>query len=130
MAVEESVRVVDRDHRLRVWAGGDSLGQYVGNRLLAPLSDRERSDVELDYHISTGLVRPDFFDWPGHLRAVMARPAPPEALVLMIGGNDTQPMLGPSGQVLATGSEPWFDEYRRRVAEVMDIARGDRKSVV
>ncbi len=52
----------------------------------------------------------------------MGRPAPPEALVLMIGGNDNQPMLSPTGGALATGSDPWFAEYRRRVGEVMDIA--------
>ena len=58
-------RVVDGSQRLRLWAGGDSMGEYIGNQLLSTLSDRDRSDVELDYRISTGLARPDYFDWPG-----------------------------------------------------------------
>lgn len=110
---------VDPEHKLRLWSGGDSMGQYVGNQLRAPLSDRDLTDVELDYHISTGLARPDYYDWPARIHQVMTRPQPPDALVLMIGGNDNQPMRR-DGAVLAVGSPEWLSEYRARVAGIMD----------
>ena len=115
-------RPVDPSDKLRVWAGGDSLGEYIGNRLLHPLSSPELSQVELDYHISTGLARPDFFDWQKELWDVMNRERPPEALVFMVGGNDNQGMRREDGTVAELGTEEWRQEYARRVAFVMDVA--------
>lgn len=115
-------RAVTAEARLRLWAGGDSLGEYVGNQLLAPLSDRNLTAVELDFHIGTGLTRPDTYDWEARIDEVMARPEPPEALVFMVGGNDNQPMRA-GGQNLAVGSEPWLAEYRARVVDLMDSTR-------
>ena len=115
-----TLRPVDENQRLRLWAGGDSLGEYVGNQLLHPLADPVFTDVELDFQISTGLTRPDYFDWPGHLREIMAQEAAPEALIFMVGGNDNQDMIR-DDIVLGYGSPEWAHEYRRRVTEVMDL---------
>ncbi len=115
-------RAITADARLRLWAGGDSLGEYVGNQLLAPLSDRNLTAVELDFHIGTGLTRPDTYSWQARIDEVMARPEPPEALVFMVGGNDNQPMRA-NDQNLAVGSEPWLAEYRARVTGLMEAIR-------
>ncbi len=117
-----AARVVTPESRLRLWAGGDSLGEYVGNQLLAPLSDRRLTAVDLDFHIGTGLTRPDTYDWPARIGAIMARPEPPEALVFMVGGNDNQPMRA-GDQNLAVGSGPWLAEYRVRVVGIMESTR-------
>lgn len=115
-------RAVTPEARLRLWAGGDSLGEYVGNQLLAPLSNRDLTAVELDFHIGTGLTRPDTYDWAARIDELMARPEPPEALVFMVGGNDNQPMRA-GGRNLPVGSEPWLAEYRARVVDLLDSAR-------
>lgn len=112
-------RAVTPEARLRLWAGGDSLGEYVGNQLLAPLSNRSLTAVELDFHIGTGLTRPDTYDWEARIDEIMARPDRPEALVFMVGGNDNQPMRA-DGQNLDVGSAPWLAEYRARVVDLMD----------
>ena len=116
---EPVLRSIDHNEKLRVWAGGDSLGEYVGNQLLFPISDTDLTDVELSYHISTGLARPDYFNWLAEIGGVMNQPSPPEALVFMVGGNDDQNMLR-DADVLEVGSEPWYDEYRHRVSTFMD----------
>lgn len=107
--------------RLRLWAGGDSLGEYVGNQLLFPISDSDLTDVALDYRISTGLARPDYFDWQAQITSVMAQDEPPEALVFMVGGNDDQNMLDGS-DVLDFATAAWFEEYRERVTTIMDVS--------
>jgi hypothetical protein len=114
-------RAIDPDDKLRIWAGGDSLGEYIGNRLLDPLANRELTEVELDFRISTGLTRPDYFNWQQQLWDVMHRERPPEALVFMVGGNDDQNMLV-DGAVVELRSEAWKAEYGRRAAFVMDLA--------
>lgn len=117
--VERPLRAIDGRDRLRLWAGGDSLGEYVGNQLRYPIADAELTDVELDYHISTGLARPDYFDWAGRMRELMRSETPPEALVFMVGGNDDQNMIA-DGSVLDAGSPEWYLEYGNRVASIMD----------
>lgn len=129
---------------MRIWSGGDSLGEYVGSQLLYQVVDPSLATVSLDYHISTGITRPDYFDWPATLSSVMTPPASedaelstsaevpeesapflrPEALVYMVGGNDNQPMRV-GEEKLATNSPEWLQEYRRRVGLLMDIAAYD-----
>jgi hypothetical protein len=114
-----TMRTVSSTEKLRLWAGGDSLGEYVGSQLLSPVANAELTEIVLDYHISTGLARPDYFDWQAQLATVMSQERPPEALVFMVGGNDDQNMAASTG-IVATGSPEWYAEYRRRVAAVMD----------
>ncbi len=118
------LRDISSSEPIRVWAGGDSLGEYVGSRLQYKVADLDLSTFTLDYHISTGIARPDYFDWPANLSNVMLAnddPATrPEAIVYMVGGNDDQPMLGEDGK-LATNSAEWLVEYRTRVGLMMDI---------
>lgn len=119
-----TMREITSDAPLRVWAGGDSLGEYVGSRLQYKVADLSIAEFQLDYHISTGLTRPDYFDWPAQLSTTMlAGDDPsrrPEAIIFMAGGNDDQPMRTDDAK-LATNSAEWLDEYRRRVATMMDI---------
>ncbi len=122
-ATTSTIRVVDQTSRLRLWAGGDSLGEYVGNQLLHPIADPDLVDVRLDYNISTGLSRPDYFDWPARLREVMATDPSPEVLVFMVGGNDNQNMLV-DGDVVETDTAAWYREYERRIRSIVDETSG------
>ncbi len=120
----QALRTVSPSKPLLVWAGGDSLGEYVGSRLQYRIIDTDLAQVALDYHISTGITRPDYFDWPVELSSVMdAEGDPsmrPEALIFMAGGNDDQPMMNGERKLL-TNSPAWLREYRHRVAVMMDI---------
>ena len=44
--------------------------------------------TRLDSKISSGLARPDYFDWPARLTQAMAGDPRPEAVVFMVGAND------------------------------------------
>lgn len=113
--------VVDVNRPLRIWTGGDSLGEYVGSELLYRVSEPDFSNVELDFEISTGLVRPDYFDWPARFSEVMQREDRPDVVVFMIGGNDDQD-LRVDGERVEIGTPEWQQAYRDRVATMMDIA--------
>jgi hypothetical protein len=77
----------------------------------------------LDYRISTGLSRPDYFNWPKHLRTEMDT-LQPDAAVCFFGANDGQG-VDYGGKVLQFGTTKWVKLYHKRVGEAMDIALRD-----
>ena len=103
---------------LRVLLAGDSMMNDLGPSIteLAPVA---LASIDLDYRVSSGLSRPDFFDWPSHLAQVLDAEHP-EAVVLVFGPNDFQ-NLEVDRKVLEAGSAPWLTEYGRRVGVVMDL---------
>ncbi len=113
---------------LRTWIGGDSMAQTMGISLSRAMLDVGLFETSLDYRISTGLTRPDYFDWPGHLAGIVAE-QDPELLVIIFGANDSQGIEMPDGRVFERNSPDWLAEYRRRTAGTMDLLRdpdGDR----
>ena len=105
---------------LRMWLGGDSLGQFMAAHIAYRIAPPERTDIDIDYHISTGLARPDYFDWPSRLTNVISSESRPEAIVYMVGGNDDQAMRLQSA-ALEVSTPEWQEEYRRRVGLMMDV---------
>ena len=103
-------RVVTDDAPLRVYVAGDSQATYLG-QAIASESGVRSLEVELDDRISTGLARPDYFDWPAQWTNQMVE-LDPEVVVLFIGANDHQDMVDAAGQRLIEGSEAWRDEWR------------------
>jgi hypothetical protein len=111
----------------RLWIAGDSLVVTPGESIIRAAEDTRavRSVAPVDGHISTGLNRPDVFDWYRHIRRELER-RKPDVVVLGFGGNDDHPyMTGlPKGVAIdAFGGPTWTREYRRRVEAVMDLVR-------
>ena len=113
------------DHRtptasdpLQVAVIGDSMMQVLGQSIVNDAAGDDRVETSLEYRVSTGLTRPDYFDWPGRITELLAA-GPLDAVVVMYWANDAQGMVLPSGSE-PFGTQTWIDEYRRRVAWVMD----------
>jgi hypothetical protein len=85
-------------------------------------------DVSNDAQVSTGLTRPDYFNWPARLQQVLAGAHPPQVVIVMFGANDVQGIMTPSGPV-QVGTRAWLAEYRRRVAATMNILVASRADV-
>ena len=85
----------------------------------------ERALVEDGYGVkrrgksSSGLARPDFFDWQQEARH-LAKAAPFDAAVLMFGGNDVQGLRMPDRSWIRWHDEGWSGEYAARVARLCD----------
>lgn len=107
---------------VKLWVGGDSITQTFGTSFQRIALGTGVFTPTLDYHVSTGLARPDYFNWPEHL-VKNVLPAGPSILVIMFGANDGQNMTDANGKVLERYSEPWITEYRRRVAATMDLLK-------
>ncbi|MEZ4328558.1 MAG: hypothetical protein R3B40_25265 [Polyangiales bacterium] len=83
-------------HATAVLLGSSSVGGHLGHTLARELGAAGVS-VELRRRSSSGLARPDFYDWP---RSVRRGPALDGHLGVMVllGGNDTQPVRLMRGQ--------------------------------
>ena len=113
---------------LRVWVAGDSLSAEYGKslyRLAADTGEMTPLDV-VDFVVSSGLSRPDKFNWPAEIDG-KTKALDPEVVVLMLGSNDDQGVQSPDGATHSFGTDGWKQEYRRRVGAVMDqIIAGGR----
>jgi len=110
-------RIPTASDPLRVLVIGDSTMDGVGASVLRELGESGAATAELDYRISTGLARPDYFDWPSHLAALTAE-LDTEVVVLMLGANDAQPFLV-DDEPTAYGTDLWFSTYRERVHDLL-----------
>jgi uncharacterized protein len=107
---------------LRFWVGGDSITQTFGTSMQQVAQSTGVMTPTLDYRVSTGLARPDYFNWPEHFVKDIL-PNDPQVMVIMFGANDGQGMTGTDGTVYSRGTPEWLEEYRRRVAATMDLLK-------
>ena len=112
---------------LRVWVGGDSLTSEFGPALSDRLARTDRAVAAVEFRFSTGLARPDFFDWPARLRQIATRQNP-DVFVVMFGANDGQ-NIEVDGNVLTFGTPRWRAEYQQRVDTVMEQLATDGRTV-
>ncbi len=120
-------RAITPARPLRVWVGGDSIAAGPAWAVGEAAAATGAATADTEFQVGTGLARPDFFDWYRHLAAV-ADARDPEVMVLLFGGNDIQPLDRPDGTAVDHGQPGWLEEYRRRVAAIMDAlaVRGRR----
>jgi hypothetical protein len=113
---------------LRVVMFGDSLMGHIAVGYQRHVTD-PRVHVYSEYHIGTGLARPDVLDWPAYLNQVLPG-FNAEVVYLMFGGNDDQDMQLADGTRVVYGTQEWASEYARRVALTMDVAAQNDRTVV
>lgn len=108
------------------------LGDFMANALAKGLTDTYRDNpnvVVVDASSgSSGLVRDDYFNWPAKVPELVAEQKP-DAILIMIGGNDRQTMQTASGS-MAFGSDEWRAAYTARVTALADALKATGKPVL
>jgi len=121
-----TLRPGTEDEPLRILVAGDSLMGWIAPALEDELADAPVEVID-DWKGSTGLARPDYFDWPARLAEDVAT-HDPDVVIVGFGGNDTQPLTTPGG-VITRDDPAWQVEYQRRVAEVLDAVEGPGRTL-
>jgi hypothetical protein len=80
-------RRLTTDAPLRLWIAGDSLAGSIGPSLGELTADTGVVAPQYDSRVSSGLLTPDFFDWPKHAEDQLTE-LDPEAVVFVVGTND------------------------------------------
>lgn len=120
------------DEPAQVLVVGDSDAGVFGPYLEQVVDEWGVAEVTLDFKSSTGLARPDYHNWPDHLRDTLSE-TNADIIVISFGGNDAQGISEPCssgegcnpdwviGQPSADNKDEWTAEYVERVNEMMDI---------
>jgi hypothetical protein len=111
------VWVASTSDPVRVWVGGDSMGGELGFSLGPLLKSTRVFKPRLFYKESSGICRWDFFDWGKQMKTVM-RTVKPDAVVVMMGTNDTQSVWR-DGTWIPYGTSAWKTAYEKRVFDMM-----------
>jgi uncharacterized protein len=120
-------RKITRRDPLRLYIIGDSMAQVFGSSLENLAEATHLIKAKLDYKVSSGLSRPDFFDWPQRMVDQIVE-YDPDATAVLFGANDGQNFFF-KGKVLKVGSKAWQDVYQKRVGKAMTIlTRGGRRA--
>lgn len=117
----DAMRVPTSHDKLRIVVVGDSLAAGLGfylDRVTNPSLTR----VSAQGRISTGLARPDYFNWPAAMHQIMDV-FHPDLVIVMTGENDNQSLQTPGGQLeTQIGTYHWPPAYQDRVQDFAKIA--------
>ena len=119
-----------------LYVAGDSEAGTFGTYLERLMKQTGMVTTRLDYKVSSGLSRPDFFDWPAHF-AQQIPAVNPDIVVVTFGGNDAQGLrnLDTTWAVqhtpgTGTDDTDWRAEYAKRVGAAMDYLGGDNRTLI
>jgi hypothetical protein len=118
------------DDPATVFIVGDSDAGTFGPYLQTLLDGTGVVETQLDYKVSSGLARPDFFDWPAEIDRKLPE-VNPDIVVATFGGNDAQGLAVANGEFVVgdpvANEAEWTEEYQQRVGAVMDqLTEGGR----
>lgn len=98
---------------------GDSIMQGLGPVMADRISNRNGLNLVQAGRSSTGLCRPDVYDWPKAMREYMETERP-KIVVICIGTNDDQ-SVSHAGARYHFDSPRWEQAYAHKVREIIDI---------
>ncbi len=121
------------DNPAKVFIVGDSDAGTFGPYLQTLLDNTGIVTTELDYKVSSGLARPDFFDWPAEIDTKLPE-VDPDIVVATFGGNDAQGLAVQSGEFIigdpVANEAEWVAEYTERAGAVMDQLLADGRTLI
>jgi len=113
----------------RILLVGDSMiAGALGLFLERSLREQFGYEVQRKGKSSTGLARPDFFNWIKEAKRQIEAFPDADATVVMFGGNDVQGLkMGRGDNWIRWQEDGWRDEYARRVTEFADLVAPNGK---
>lgn len=118
-------------HPLTIVDIGDSVGTDLGFGLGDQFTGDSYVQVLQKGQVDTGLDRPDYWNWPGHLEQYLQQ-YHPQAVVIMMGANDDQALNQKGGSSahfceplensceVALGTKAWVRDYTARIRLLME----------
>ncbi len=124
-----AVRMPDFGKKKTVLIIGDSMMmEGLGPTLHHRLKNFDNLEVYREGKYSSGLSRPDFFDWPTNLVAMLEK-YNPDLLVMSMGANDTQDIVINKKRYFIDTKE-WADIYLQRSKDFIALADNGKRHIL
>ncbi|MEF3696599.1 DUF459 domain-containing protein [Desulfolutivibrio sp.] len=101
---------------------GDSLSIGLGKEMERVFAARQDVAFTRLGKVSSGLAKPEFFDWEKNA-AKLASTLEPDVVVVMIGANDNKNILTEDGRTIYFTDPAWDAAYAARAALLADACR-------
>ncbi len=101
---------------------GDSLSIGLGKQLERLFDGRKDVVFSRRGKVSSGLARPDFFDWEQNLED-LAKTQRPDVVIIMIGANDNKALTGDDGKAVYFDDPAWDALYAEKASRLLSICR-------
>ncbi|KQX02721.1 hypothetical protein ASD01_18445 [Ensifer sp. Root423] len=112
----------------KVLVVGDFMAGSLGDGLKTAFEMTPGITIETRANGSSGLVREDYFNWPGTLPGYVGD-VKPSVIIISLGANDRQQMqIGSTKEKFR--SDLWTEEYRKRVNALAALARKEKLPVL
>jgi hypothetical protein len=118
LSAAQTAAIPEEDDRFQVVVFGDSLADGLWTGVYRSLRRDNRFEVVRHTRVSSGLSRPDYFNWQDELDTYLAR-HDVDAAVISVGLNDAQPVYHDGRWEHGFGTDPWNEIYRERVGAFM-----------
>lgn len=108
------------ENKLTSWIIGDSLAATPGESLVAQLPTSTFDVYGLESKVSTGLARPDVFNWFSFINDFVST-RHPKTMIVSFGANDDQSLYSDGGSIGPFASDAWRKEYSNRISSTLDF---------
>lgn len=124
-----AVRIPDYGRKKRVLIIGDSMMmEGLGPTLHNRLRKRDNLDVHREGKYSSGLSRPDFYNWFENL-PIMLETYQPDLLIMSLGANDTQDIVIDKKRYFIDTKE-WAEMYLQRAKDFIALADNGKRQII
>ncbi len=106
----------------RIMMLGDSLMEDLGPTTHRTLRHRKGLHFILTAKYSTGLSRPDYFNWPENMKKAVSS-TQPDLIVFFMGANDGMPIKVNGKTIHPNSGEAWKKAYKDKMQELFAIGR-------
>lgn len=113
----DAIRTPTASNKLRIAVIGDSLSQGLGPSIERWMNPSVARVLSLGRQ-STGLSREDYFNWQAGMRQIVEQ-FRPDLVFVMLGSNDAQAQISPSGSAIPVGTWEWVHGYRERAEQLV-----------
>jgi len=127
--LEEPLPEATQDDLMRLAVVGDSFATGIGAAMSRAMNPRT-VNVQARGVISTGLTRPDYFNWQRAYEEVERR-FRPDLTVVMLGGNDSQSLVQPGVKPIPLSErDRWERIYLERIGRFLDAGTEEGGRIV
>ncbi|WP_455480890.1 SGNH/GDSL hydrolase family protein [Bartonella sp. B12(2025)] len=126
IVIQKTVQKLKAENAKRILVLGDFVASTVADALKKLFIDNSEVIIINNTMPDSGLVRTDYYSWENNISELIDKNKP-NAIVMMIGANDNQPITN-SNNIVNTNQPEWMHIYKQRIINIAENLHASGKS--